>query len=88
MVVVDVSFPPHQDLAMQHCVIHVYAQCDHQIYASLLDTYDNLEVRIEPLMCSILRELFCSVFVDDITISLSPQGNTFARSSTGTNKRA
>ncbi len=84
MVEVDVGFPSHEDLEMQYCVIHVNAQCDHQIYASPTDTYDELEVRIEHRMCSILRELFCSVFVDDITISISPQGNTIAKSSAGT----
>ena len=81
---VNVRFPPHEDVEMQYCIIHVKALCDHQIYASSTDTYDELDVHIEQSMCSVLRELFCSVFVDDITTSFSPQGNTIAKSSAGT----
>src|SRR5215472_13597338 len=60
MVEVGVSFPPHEELAMQHCVIDVYAKCDDRNNASLPETHENLEVRIEHKMCSVLRELFCS----------------------------
>jgi len=83
MVEVHVRFPPHEELAMQYCVIHVCAHCDHPNYPSLLDTHEFMEVRIEHKMCSILRELFCSVIVDDVTFLPSPTGNTFAKSSVG-----
>lgn len=84
MVEVGVSFPPQEELAMQYCAIEVYAKCDDLNYASLPDTHEHLEVRIEQKMCSILRELFCSVFVDEVTIIPSQRDNTFARSRAGT----
>ena len=83
MVEVYISIPRHEELAMHHYVIHVHAQCDHRINAAIPDTDDNFEVRIEHKMCSILRELFCSVIVDDVTLSPSPRGRTFAQSRAG-----
>ncbi len=84
MVEVNVRFLPQEESAMQYCVIHVHAQCDHRNYSSPPVTYENLEVRIEDKMCSILKELFCTVMVDDVTFSPSPRSNIFARSSAGT----
>jgi hypothetical protein len=86
MVEVYISFPNHEELAMKHCVIHVHAQCHHRIYTAIPDTDDNFEVRIEHKMCSILRELFCSVIVDSVTLFPSPRGRTFAQSRVGKNK--
>ena len=83
MVEVHAHFSPHEESGMKHCVIHVHAQCDQQVYASTLDTQEYLEVRIEHGMCSILRELFCSVIVESVTLFPSTRGNTFARSRAG-----
>ena len=80
---VSIHFPARDELAIQHCVIHVHAQCDHRIYSPRPGTDENLEVRIEHEMCSILRELFCSVIVDDITFFPSPKRATFAKSRVG-----
>jgi hypothetical protein len=80
MVDVSIRFPPHEELTIQYCVIQVHAQCDHRIYSSISDTDNNLEVCIEHEMCSILRELFCSVIVDNIKFLPSPQHRAFAQS--------
>ncbi len=83
MVEVHMHFSPQEEAGMKHCNIHLQAQCDQQVHASTLDTDKYLEVRIEHEMCSILRELFCSVIVDSVRFFPSPRSNTFARSSAG-----
>ena len=80
---VSIHFPARDELAMQHCAIHVHAQCDHRIYSPKPEADENLEVRIEHEMCSILRELFCSVIVDNIKFLPSPQHRAFAQSGIG-----
>jgi hypothetical protein len=80
---VNMNFSPHEQMGLQHCFIQIQAQCDHQLSASLSDSCEYIELRIEHKICSILREFFCSVIVDNITFIPSPWDYKYAHSSAG-----
>jgi hypothetical protein len=64
---VNMNFSPHEQMGLQHCFIQIQAQCDNQINASLPEANEYIELSIEHKMCSILREFFCSLIVDNFT---------------------
>jgi len=70
---VNMNFSPHERMGLQHCSIQIQAQCDNHISASLSDPNEYIELSIENKICSILREFFCSVIVDSVTLIPSPR---------------
>ena len=83
MVDVNIIFSPHMHMELQHCSIQIQAQCESQTGASLSGPNGNIELIVENKMCSILRELFGSVFVDCVTFIPSPWDYKYAHSSVG-----
>jgi len=83
MVDVNIIFSPHLHMELQHCSIQIQAQCESQTGASLSGPNGNIELIVENKMCSILRELFGSVFVDCVTFIPSPWDYKYAHSSVG-----
>ena len=75
------NFSPHEHMGLQHCFIQIQAQCENQISASLSDSNEYIELSIENKICSILREFFCSVIVDNVTFIPSPWDYKYAQSS-------
>ena len=71
MVNVIIIFSPHQQMGLQHCSIQIQAQGECKTSASLPRTKENIELRVENCMCSLLRELFGSVIVDSVTFNPS-----------------
>jgi hypothetical protein len=80
---VNITFSPHEQMGLLHCFIQIQAQCENQLSASLSDSSEYIELRIENKICSILREFFCSVIVDNFTFIPSPWDYKFAHSSVG-----
>jgi hypothetical protein len=80
---VNINFSPHEKMGLQHCSIQIQAQCENQINASLSDPNECIELSVEHRICSILRELFCSVIVDNVTFIPSPRDHKYAHSSAG-----
>src|SRR5437763_15511942 len=80
---VNMNFSPHEQMGLQHCFIQIQAQCDLQISTSGSDANEFIELRIEHKICSILREFFCSVIVDNLTFIPSPWDYKYAHSSAG-----
>jgi hypothetical protein len=72
MVDVTIIFSPLWQMEMQHCSIQIQAQGECKTSASLPRTKENIELRVENNLSSILRELFGSVIVDSITFNPSP----------------
>ena len=72
MVDVNIIFSPHMHMELQHCSTQIQAQCERQTVASLPRTKENIELRVENNLSSILRELFGSVIVDSVTFNPSP----------------
>ena len=83
MVDVNIIFSTRVQMGLQHCFIHIQAQCDNQICASLPDPNEYIELSVENKMCSILRELFGTVIVDSVTLIPSPWDHKYAHSSAG-----
>jgi hypothetical protein len=69
---VTILFSSHLHMGLQHCSIQIQAQCACQTFALLPRTKENLELRVETSICSILRELFGMVNVDNVTLNLAP----------------
>ena len=67
MVDVHLIFSPHLQMGLQHCSIRMQAQCENHFGATLPDRTENIELSVENKMCSILREFFGSVTVDNVT---------------------
>ena len=78
---VNMNFSPHEHMGLQHCFIQIQAQCENQISASLSDPNEYIELSIENKICSILREFFCSVIVDNVTFIPSPWDYKYPQSS-------
>ena len=78
MVNVNVIFSPYAQMGLQHCFIQIQAQCEHVIGALLPDPNEYIELSVENKMCTILRELFGSVIVDNVTFIPSPTDYTYA----------
>jgi hypothetical protein len=72
MVDVTIIFSPLWQMEMQHCSIQIQAQGECKTSASLPRTKENIELRVENNLSSILRELFGSVIVDSVTFNPSP----------------
>ena len=83
MVDVNIIFSTRVQMGLQHCFIHIQAQCDNQICASLPDPNAYIELSVENKMCTILRELFGSVIVDSVTFIPSSWDYNYAHSSAG-----
>ena len=83
MVDVNIIFSPRVQMELQHCIIQIQAQCDNQIYASIADPNEYIELSVEYKMCSILLELFGSIIVDNVTFIPSPRDHKYAHSSAG-----
>ena len=81
MVDVNIFFSPRVQMELQHCFIHIQAQCDNQICALLPDPNEYIELSVENKMCSILMELFGSIIVDNVTFIPSPRDHKYAHSS-------
>jgi hypothetical protein len=71
MVNVTIIFSPFLQMEMQHCSIQIQAHGECKTSASLPCTKENIELRVENNLSSILRELFGSVIVDCVTFNPS-----------------
>jgi hypothetical protein len=69
---VTILFSSNLHMGLQHCSIHIHAQCACQSFTLLPPTKENMELAVENSISSILRELFGSVNVDNVTFSPSP----------------
>jgi len=83
MVDVNIIFSPRVQMGLQHCFIHIHAQCESQMGTSIPGHIENIELIVENKMCSILRELFGSVIVDSVTFIPSPWGYKYVHSNAG-----
>jgi hypothetical protein len=72
MVDVTIIFTPLLQMEMQHCSIQIQAQGECKTFVSHHYSHENIELRAENSMTSILRELFGSVIVDSVTFNPSP----------------
>ena len=68
---VTISFSPGLRMGLQHCSIQILAQCHHQSFVLVPRTKENIEQAVGKSVSSILKELFGSVTVDSVTITLS-----------------
>ena len=68
---VTIRFSSNLHTGLQHCSIHMQAQCACQSFTLFPLTKENMELAVENGICSILRELFGTVNVDNVTFSLS-----------------
>jgi hypothetical protein len=68
---VTIRFSSNSHMELQHCSIHMQAQCACQSFTLFPLTKENMELAVENGICSILRELFGTVNVDNVTFSLS-----------------
>jgi hypothetical protein len=71
---VAIRFSPNLHMGLKHCSIQIHAQCACQCFTLLPRTKENMELAIEERMCSLLRELFVSVSVDNVTLAPSSRG--------------
>ena len=71
-VAIHFSTKPH--MGLQHCSIHRQAQCACQYFKLLPRTWENMELAVEERICSILRELFGTLTVDNVKLAPSPDG--------------
>ncbi len=69
---VTILFSSNLHMGLQHCSIQIQAQCACQTFALLPLTKETMELAVETSICSILRELFGTVNVDNVTLSLAP----------------
>jgi len=69
---VTIRFSTNLHMGLQHCSIHIHAQCACQSFTLLPPTQENMELAVENSMSSILKELFGSVNIDRVTFNPSP----------------
>ena len=69
---VTIHFSSNLHMGLQHCSIHIRAQCSCHSFVLLPHTEENMKRAVEKSMCSLLRELFGSVNVESVTFSPSP----------------
>ncbi len=69
---VTIRFSSNLHLGLHHCSIQIHAQCACQSFTLLPRTKENMELAVENSISSILRELFGSVKVDNVTFSPAP----------------
>ena len=81
---VTIHFSSHLHMGLQHCSIHIRAQCSCQNFVLLPRTKENMKLEVEKSMGSLLRELFGSGNVGNVTFSPScDYGNDHAFSHCG-----
>jgi hypothetical protein len=68
-VTIHFSFNSHTGL--QHCFVYIRAQCVCQSFVLFPRTRENMQRVVEKNICSLLRELFVSVNVANVTFSPS-----------------
>jgi hypothetical protein len=69
---VSIHFSPNLHMGLQYCSIHIHAQCACQSFTLFPHTKEHMELAVENNLCSILRELFGSVNVDNVTFNSAP----------------
>jgi len=69
---VTIRFLSNLHMGLQHCSIHMQAQCACQSFTLLPRTRENMELAVENSICSLLSELFGSVSVESVTFSPFP----------------
>jgi hypothetical protein len=69
---VTIRFSSNLHMGLQHCSIQMQAQCACQSFTLLPRTKENMELAVENSICSILRELFGTVNVDNVKFSPPP----------------
>ena len=69
---VTIRFSSNLHMGLHHCSIQIHAQCACQSFTLLPRTKENMELAVENSISSILRELFGSVKVDNVTFSPAP----------------
>jgi hypothetical protein len=69
---VTIHFSPGLRMGLHHCSIQIHAQCSYLSFVSLPRTKENMALAVEKSLCSILKELFGSVKVDSVMLSLFP----------------
>lgn len=69
---INIRFSSNLHMGLHHCSIHIHAQCACQSFTLLPRTRENMKLAVETRLSSILRELFGSVNVDNVTLSPSP----------------
>jgi hypothetical protein len=69
---VTIRFSSNLHMGLQHCSIHIHAQCACQSFTLFPHTREHMKLAVENSISSILRELFGSANVDTVTFSPSP----------------
>ena len=69
---VTIRFSSNSHMGLQYCSIHIHAQCACQSFILLPHTKEKMGLAVENSISSILRELFGSVHVDNVTFSPFP----------------
>ncbi len=81
---VTIHFSSHLHMGLQHCSIHIRAQCSCQNFVLLPHTKENIKLEVEKSMGSLLRELFGSGNIGNVTFSPAcDYGNDLAFSHCG-----
>ena len=68
---VTIHFSSHLHMGLQHCSIHIHAQCFCQNFMLFPRTREHMKLAVEKSIGSLLRELFGSGIVDNVTFSPS-----------------
>ena len=69
---VTIRFSSNLHMGLQYCSIQIHAQCACQSFTLLPPTKEQMVLAVENSINSILRELFGSVSVDNVTFSPAP----------------
>lgn len=64
---VTIRFSSNLHMGLQHCSIHIHAQCFCQSFVLLPRTRENMKLEVEKSMHSLLKELFGSGNVGSVT---------------------
>ena len=68
---VTIHFSSNQHMGLQHCSVHIRAQCLCQSFVLLPCTREHMKLAVEKSMCALLRELFGTGNVGNVTFSPS-----------------
>ena len=81
---VTIRFSSGLRMGLHHCSIYIHAQCPCQFFAQLPRTKENIKLAVEKSMQSLLKELFGTVHIDNVTLIPAPwefeNGSALSRS--------
>ena len=69
---VTIRFSSGLHMGLHHCSIHIHAQCSCQLFAQFPRTKENIKLAVAKSMQSLLRELFGTVHIDNVTLIPTP----------------